>query len=162
MAQRSTLTSIIESVDLFHVVKTASSKVPDCLRRIAEHKYVLVLAYPYYGNQLTELSRDGLFEHFEQHADEERTQLYQVHKKLIAMGQTGPEPKVGEQKWASVANTRDALKHLQELERESVKLWSELYNATKGMIPLNSLAQEYAAQCDGHADDLARYLRSYK
>lgn len=162
MDRPSKLTRIIEAVDLLHVVKTASTKVPECLRRIADQKYVLVLAYPYYGNQLTELFRDGLHEHFTQHAEEERAQLYQVHKKLIAMGHSGPEPKVSAQEWASVTDTRGALKHLLALEQESVRLWSQLYQATKEMIPLNALAQEYAAECQGHADDLSRYLRSSK
>ncbi len=163
MAQlTTTLMDILDTEELLHVVKTASDKVLPSLQKIVEQKYLLMLAYPYYGNQLLSLSRDGLYDHLKQHQKEEAAQLYQVQKKIVAMGGKSSVPVIDSgTKWADIDDTKAVLQHLLQLEKQSVSLWEQLYKVTRDMIPLNSLAQNYAQECEGHADDMARYLRSF-
>lgn len=129
------------------------------LTQLVSKKYQLILAYIHYGDQLRSFARDGIFGHFQEHLDEERDQLYQLNKKLTALGSDAPC--APEQVPPVQLNDLKALfSSLQKLELESVQLWSQLFQQTSDDVALNGMAQAYATECQGHADDMARYLRS--
>lgn len=158
------LSSILDDVDRLHVVKTAEdgpkSKLA-CLQNLVPAKYTLIAAYMHYGDQLQSFSRDGLFKHLNEHLDEERKQLYQIHKKIVALGSSA-KPRLDKIDWrdAALNDPRAVLQHLQTLEDASVSLWNALFRCASDDVALNGLAQNYAIECQGHSDDLARYLRS--
>jgi ferritin len=131
----------------------------EVLKQLSSKKYQLILAYIHYGDQLRAMYRDGIYEHFKEHMKEERAQLYEINKKITAMGSDapctpGPVPPV------PLDNARAIFKSLLSIEEESVSLWSKLFHETDDDVALNGMAQTYATECRGHADDLRRYLRS--
>lgn len=131
----------------------------ETLKKLSSKKYQLILAYIHYGDQLRAMYRDGLYEHFKEHMKEERAQLYEINKKITAMGSDapccpGPVPPV------ALNDARAVLHALLQIEQESIKLWSSLFHQTDDDVALNGMAQAYATECQGHADDLKRYLRS--
>lgn len=160
------LEQIIDNVDGIHGVKTAGDGVVRSagllprLLSLAQMKYTLVVAYIHYGDQLRAFARDGVFAHFNEHLDEEREQLYQLHKKITALGGTA-KPKLESVEWVTTLNEpRSVFAHLQSLEQNAVTRWAALFNETSKDVALNGWAQNYAIECQGHADDMARYLRS--
>lgn len=131
----------------------------EILKKLASKKYQLILAYIHYGDQLRAMYRDGIYEHFQEHLDEERAQLYQINKKITALGSDAPcEPGVVPQ--VPLESARAIFMALLPIEEESVRLWSTLFHQTDDDVALNGMAQAYATECKGHADDLRRYLRS--
>ena len=129
------------------------------LKDLSGKKYQLILAYIHYGDQLRAMYRDGIYDHFQEHLEEERAQLYQINKKITALGsdapcQPGPVPPV------ALNDARAIFHALLQIEMESVRLWSALFHKTQDDVALNGMAQTYATECQGHADDLKRYLRS--
>lgn len=132
------------------------------LQALVNAKYSLMLAYAHYGDQLRNLARDGLHAHFNQHSAEEREQAYQLNKKLTALGKTAHAGVVsfGE---VDMNDVPGVLQALLAMEQNSVGLWTELFHATESTdVALNGLAQNGAVECQGHADDLIRYLRSFQ
>jgi len=126
---------------------------------LASKKYQLILAYIHYGDQLRAMYRDGIYDHFQEHLEEERAQLYQINKKITAMGSDAPcEPEPVP--CVPLNDARAIFKVVLEIEEASVRLWSELFHQTDDDVALNGMAQNYATECKGHADDLRRYLRS--
>lgn len=132
------------------------------LQELVNAKYALMLAYAHYGDQLRDLARDGLHTHFNRHSAEEREQAYQLNKKLTALGgaaHVGPVSFVE----VDVDDISGVLEALLAMERKSVELWTELFHATQTSdVALNGMAQNGAVECQGHADDLIRYLRSFQ
>jgi bacterioferritin (cytochrome b1) len=131
----------------------------EILNELAGKKYQLILAYIHYGDQLRAMYRDGIYEHFQEHLEEERAQLYQINKKVTALGGDapccpGPVPTV------ALNDARAMFHALMQIEEESVRLWSSLFHQTDDDVALNGMAQTYATECQGHTDDLKRYLRS--
>lgn len=136
----------------------ASAHVP-CLQAILAKKYALLLAYVAYGDQLRSLCRDGVFEHFQEHIKEERDAIYQLNKKITALGgdaAVAPEPVPT----VPLNQPRAVFEAVLMLEQSTVALWSALFRATTNDVPLNALAQEGALVDQQHADDMRRYLRS--
>lgn len=146
------LAEILDEVE-FHGVNS------DTLVQLVNKKYQIILAYIHFGDQLRAMFRDGVFHHFQEHLDEERAQLYQLNKKITALGgdapcQPEPVPCV------PLADARAMIAAVLQLETESVELWSALFHQTSHDVALNGMAQAYATECQGHADDMKRYLRS--
>lgn len=144
-----------------HADAPGESVVPQ-LQAILAKKYELMLAYIHYGDQLCAFFRDGVYKHFQEHVAEERAGIYELHKKIIALGGAatlnatdGPLcPAV------PVEDAKAAFEALLRMETEVVQLWSALFRQTEHDVPLNALAQEGAALDQSHADDMHRYLRS--
>jgi hypothetical protein len=139
--------------------ESAGSPCCELLKRLSSKKYQLILAYIHYGDQLRAFFRDGIFAHFQEHLDEERAQLYQINKKITAMGGDAPcEPLPIPS--VPMNDAAAMMRALRSMEQESMELWSELFRQTDDDVALNGMAQNYATECQGHADDLTRYLRS--
>lgn len=158
------ISEILDVVDILHGVKSAEqgSPVEDQLHKLVAVKYGLIVTYIHFGDQIRNLARDGLYGHFNQHLDEEREQLYQLNKKLTARECEG-RPSFEEKAWdgVSLGDTKAILQRVQKLELASAAAWSALFKLASKDVPLNGMAQNYAVECQGHADDMARYLRSY-
>lgn len=130
-----------------------------CLQRILSKKYTLLLAYIAYGDQLRVYARDGVFEHFQEHFKEERDAIYQLNKKITALGgdadvAPAPVPRI------PLDQPRAVFETLLSLELDVVQLWSELFHTSTEDVALNALAQDGALVDQQHADDMRRYLRS--
>lgn len=154
------LTSMAPKLDLGGIVDDACGcPHMDLLKKIAGKKYQLILAYIHYGDQLRAMYRDGIYDHFQEHLEEERAQLYQLNKKITALGGDAPcdpEPVP----CVPLNDARAIFRAVLQIEEASVQLWSELFRKTPDDVALNGMAQTYAQECQGHADDLKRYLRS--
>ena len=161
------LAQILEESELFHAVKSAS-KAPetsnlDRLKELARHKYALIITYIHLGDQLRDKARDGIYAHFNTHLNEEREQLYQINKKVTALGgDVVPSVTLDHLNGVDLADAKAMFETIKKLELDSVRLWSDLFRATSADVALNGLAQNYAVECQGHADDMARYLRGEK
>jgi ferritin len=130
-----------------------------CLQSILTKKYALLLAYISYGDQLRAFGRDGVYEHFQEHIKEERDTIYQLNKKITALGgdavvSVDPVPSV------PLNQPRAVFEALLAMEQASVALWSELFRNTEDDVALNAMAQNGALADQQHADDMRRYLRS--
>jgi len=130
-----------------------------CLQAILAKKYALLLAYVSYGDQLRSICRDGVFEHFQEHIKEERDAIYQLNKKITALGgdavvSPGHVPSV------PLDQPRAVFEAVLNLEQAVVALWSDLFHKTPDDVPLNAMAQDGALVDQQHADDMRRYLRS--
>lgn len=136
----------------------AGAHVP-CLQAILSKKYALLLAYIHYGDQLRAFCRDGIYQHFQEHIKEEREFIYELNKKITALGadaHADPAPTA----LVGLNDPRAVFESLLSMELEVVAKWSELFHATANDVPLNALAQEGALVDQQHADDMRRYLRS--
>lgn len=131
----------------------------EILKKLSSKKYQLILAYIHYGDQLRALYRDGIYEHFQEHLEEERAQLYQINKKVTALGHDAPCCP-GEVPPVPLNDAKAIFRVALKIEEESVQLWSDLFRQTDDDVALNGMAQTFAQECQGHADDLKRYLRS--
>jgi bacterioferritin (cytochrome b1) len=131
----------------------------DLLKEILCKKYSLMLMYISYGDQLREFFRDGIYEHLQEHLEEERRSIYNLNKKITALG---GDAKVEHCDIPCVRldDVREVLMTILRVEEEAICLWSKLFHATDDDVPLNGMAQEGAQQDQAHADDLKRYLRS--
>jgi hypothetical protein len=131
----------------------------DILCKLVGLKYQLIVAYISYGDQLRAFFRDGVHGHFQTHIEEERAQVYELNKKITALGgdapvEVPPIPPVCLTDASSIFHT------LQQLEEQSVQSWQALFDVTTHDAALNGMAQNGAVQDQQHADDMKRYLRS--
>jgi len=135
-----------------------SPHVP-CLQKILSLKYTVMLAYIAYGDQLRAQWRDGIHDHFQEHLKNERDDIYQLNKKITALGgdacvaprEVPPVP---------LDKPRAVFQTLLRMEEELVAAWSDLFHKTSDDVALNAMAQNGALADQQHADDLKRYLRS--
>mgnify|MGYP000929533683 CR=1 FL=1 len=130
-----------------------------CLQEILSRKYTIMLAYIAYGDQLRAEWRDGIYEHFQEHIKNERDDIYQLNKKITALG---GDACVTPRAVTSVPldDTRTVIQALLQMEEELVVAWSDLFHKTSDDVALNAMAQNGALADQQHADDLKRYLRS--
>lgn len=136
----------------------AGAHVP-CLQAILSKKYALLLAYIHYGDQLRAFCRDGIYQHFQEHIKEERDAIYQLNKKITALGGdavVAPEPVPT----VPLDQPRAVFEAVLALEQAVVALWSDLFRKTADDVALNAMAQDGALVDQQHADDMRRYLRS--
>lgn len=136
----------------------SESHVP-CLQAILSKKYALMLAYISYGDQLRALSRDGVYAHFQEHITQEREAIYELNKKITALGgdaavQPDPVPTV------PLGEPRAVFEAILTMEQALVSAWSDLFEKTDDDVALNAMAQNGALADQQHADDMRRYLRS--
>lgn len=130
-----------------------------CLQEILSKKYGLLLAYIHYGDQLRILSRDGVYHHFQEHIAEERSYIYELNKKITALGSDALVQPIAVP-LVPLNDAKAIFTALMTLEESVVALWSDLFHKTTDDVPLNALAQNGAHIDQQHADDMKRYLRS--
>ncbi len=132
-------------------------QIIEILQKILSGKYALMVMYLHYGATLLAHWRDGVHEHFQEHAKEEQLSAYYLAKKIVAMGGQAT-PKVGTVR--PVATFADMGLELLKAEQKVLRLWSELNLAAGQNLGLQSLAQDGALLDQQHADDIRRYMRS--
>lgn len=130
------------------------------VRQVLDAKYVVLLAYVAFGDQLRTADRDGLYRHFQEHVEEEREWIYKLHRSLASMGDshtptgvTVPSP--------PLADPRPMLESLLALELHSLAAWDALAQAaeaTPERLARTGFAQEGATVGLSHIEDLRRWL----
>jgi bacterioferritin (cytochrome b1) len=133
----------------------------ELLKEILCKKYTLMLMYISYGDQLREFFRDGVYEHFQEHIEEERKSIYALNKKITALGGDASAEHC-DVPCVHLDDAREVFNHILRVEEETICLWSKLFHATDDDVPLNGMAQEGAQMDQAHADDMKRYLRSHR
>jgi bacterioferritin (cytochrome b1) len=127
------------------------------LQKILAGKYAIMVMYLHYGATMLTLSRDGLFKHFLEHAEEEQKSAYLVAKTIVALGGQAA-PKVGTVRPALDLPTM--LSELLKAEQKVQQLWRELNLAAGQNLGLQSMAQSQCELDFQHANDLRRWMRS--
>lgn len=131
------------------------------LKEILCKKYTLLLMYMSYGDQLREFFRDGVYNHFQEHIEEERASIYKLNKKITALG-SDAHVHHEEIPCIPLDDAREVFNHILRVEEEAICLWSKLFHATDDDVTLNGMAQDGAVGDQAHADDMKRYLRSHR
>lgn len=119
-------------------------------------KFEIMNHYILYGDTLKTFYRDGIFDHFKEHIKEERSQLYQINKKITICIE---HHRFYVDLFFPELDPKAMFNKILELETKSVKLWTCLFHSSKDTA-INGMAQNYAIECQGHADDMQRYLKS--
>lgn len=133
----------------------------ETLKEILCKKYTLLLMYMSYGDQLREFFRDGVYDHFQEHIEEERESIYNLNKKITALG-SDAHVHHEEIPCIRLDDAREVFNHILRVEEEAICLWSKLFHATDDDVALNGMAQDGAVTDQTHADDMKRYLRSHR
>lgn len=130
------------------------------IRPLLDAKYAVLLAYLVYGSSLRFPERDGLYEHFFTHADDEKKWIYELHRMLSARGEehapTGvsiPAP--------PMTAARPALEALLQLESATYQGWvalNEAVSSDPSSLGASGFAQDGARATLAHLEDLRRYL----
>lgn len=131
------------------------------LTSLCEAQYAVLLAYLAYGDQLRCPERDGLYEHFQVHADEVRKALYRCHRRLASMGEEHQASGVTVPP-APRAAPRPVLEALKSLEEQVLQGWTGLNSALDPNHPdyfgFSGFAQDGAQETLARLEDLRRYL----
>lgn len=132
----------------------------EAVRRALDAKYAVLLAYVTYGDQLRVVDRDGLYKHFQDHVDDERGWIYQLHRSLASRGEAHfpvnvsvPSP--------PLADPRPMLEALLSLELRALEAWDAVAAAAEAQperLALSGFAQEGARVELTHVEDLRRWL----
>ncbi len=122
-------------------------------------KYAVLLAYMAYGDQLAFPTRDGLYQHFTTHAEEERKWIYELHRHSAA--HNAPYFGTATVSSCDLDTPEPALKELLFLEARVLDAWvawdKTLQN--KGApLGLCGFVQDGARATLTHIEDLRRYL----
>lgn len=130
------------------------------VRGALDAKYAVLLAYVTYGDQLRVVDRDGLYKHFQEHVDDERGWIYQLHRSLASRseahfpsGVSVPTP--------PLADPRPMLEALLGLERQALAAWDAVAAAAEAQperLALAGFAQDGARVQMTHVEDLRRWL----
>ena len=125
------------------------------LLKLLKLKYTAVILYMNYGDRLRAHYRDAIYDHFQEHIEDERNDAYALAMKITALG-AEPTPKVGQ-----VPDTADLhqmliviLKAEQELQGEARQLCVMAGDNT-GLRLLGERLVEHDAH---HADDMRRLM----
>lgn len=148
-----------------HLQAPPPQSVLDALQALVAKKYVVLLAYATYGDQLRCIERDGLYKHFGEHFDEERAWIYALHRMIAARGGTSYPAGVVVPQTPLLA-PRPCLEALAAMEGELLELWAEAGVALEGdpsmsdgeKSALRAQLQEGARIDLAHAEDMRRYL----
>lgn len=128
-------------------------------RAVLNAKYAVQLAYMAYGDQLRTSERDGLYKHFQEHMEDERGWIYQLHRLLAARGEANYPSGVTVPQ-APLAAPRPMLEALLGLERTALAAWEQLAGApgVQDSLAYSGFAQEGAHIQMTHIEDLQRWL----
>ncbi len=145
--------SITKEEGLFAI---ESLQIVNLLQKLLRAKYSLLLMYYHYGAYMKGVIRDGLYNHFKEHAKEEKDSAYNIVKKIVALGGEAPA-KIETIK--PVTNVQEILLTILAAEQKIQGSWRELDAAAGENLALKSFAQEQCLLDCQHADDIRRYLR---
>lgn len=131
--------------------------VVNSLKNLLSLKYQLLVMYMNYGDVLQHVARDGIYEHFQEHIKEERQHVYEISKRLSALGEV---VEVSFTPFPPVSDLRGALLELLKAEQTAQRGWRTLRSYAGNNLALDSFCQDGAWKDGQHADDMRRYLRS--
>lgn len=140
--------------------ETAARPYLDAVKDLLNAKYAVLLAYMAYGDQLTTVDRDGLYKHFQEHIDEERSWIYQLHRTLAAQGAAHVPTGVVVPP-VELRRAQPMLAVLLALEETALRGWEVLATVAetqKDRLALSGFAQEGARIELTHIEDLRRWL----
>lgn len=148
-----------------HLQAPPPQSVLDALQALVAKKYVVLLAYATYGDQLRCIERDGLYKHFGEHFDEERAWIYALHRMIAARGGTSYPAGVVVPQTPLLA-PRPCLEALVAMEVELLDLWAHADGALESdpsvsageKAALRAQLQEGARIDLAHVEDMRRYL----
>lgn len=138
----------------------ASDPYVEAVRGVLNAKYAVLLGYIAYGDQLRVVDRDGLYRHFQDHVDEQRSWIYELHRALAARGEAHfpsgvsvPTP--------PLADPRPMLEALRALSEQALGAWDAVAAAAEtqpARFALSGFAQDGARVEMTHIEDLLRWL----
>lgn len=132
----------------------------DPCRGVLLAKYAVLLAYMAYGDQLAFPARDGLYQHFSAHADEERKWIYELHRHSSA--RRAPQFLDASVDVVDLTTPEPALTRLLQLEARVLDAWTAWDQLLRRQQPqplgLSGFVQDGARATLAHMEDLRRYL----
>jgi len=114
------------------------------------------LMYHTYADTFRGPDREGLYDHFEEHAAEERAGSYDYAMKLIALG-GGPLPTKGT-KFPEATGIQEALTHVIQYEKELIQATRDLHALCGEYLGLKLLLEDNLLKDQRHLDDSRRWL----
>jgi bacterioferritin (cytochrome b1) len=126
--------------------------VAQCLK-LLKLKYTTMLAYINYGDRIRAHFRDSIYEHFKEHADEEREDAYHLAMKITALGGE-PTPKVAT--IPDVNELHQMFMILLQMEKELLQELRNLSAMAGENLSIKVMLEQMALTDQQHADDLRR------
>lgn len=137
---------------------TQAPPAPDVvglMAAVVQNEFRSILAYTVYAQTLRDLSREGLAEEFQEHADEELEHAEFLLRRMAVLGGQPPLQDVPAPVPAS--DPVEIVNNLIQIEQESIASWTALHAAV-GEDPSKYKIEEFLAVEQEHLDDMLRLL----
>lgn len=137
---------------------TQAPPAPDVvglMAAVVQNEFRSILAYTVYAQTLRNLSREGLAEEFQEHADEELEHAEFLLRRMAVLGGQPPLQDVPAPVPAS--DPVEIVNNLIQIEQESIASWTALHAAV-GEDPSKYKIEEFLAVEQEHLDDMLRLL----
>lgn len=125
------------------------------LQKALKLKYTAVLMYMNYGDRIRSHFRDTIYEHFQEHMQEERTACYDLAMKITALG---GEPEVQVSKIPSTASLGEIFMHIMQAEKLLIQGQRDILAACGDHTGLRILIENSLLQDQRHLDDARRMM----
>jgi bacterioferritin len=128
--------------------------VGQCVK-LLKLKYTMMMMYINYGDRIRAHFRDVIYDHFKEHADEERQDAYHLTMKITALGGE-PTPKV-----STIPDINDLHQMFMALLQAEKQIIQELRNLSLMAgenLSLKVMLEQMVFTDQQHADDLRRMM----
>lgn len=125
------------------------------LQKLVALKHGAVTMYASYADALRAPFRDALYAHFEEHAKEERTSIYDFNMKIVALGGSVSTKTV---RAPEAAGVQDILTAIIQFEKQLLEAQRELLRVCGEYDGLRLLLEEHILTDQRHLDDARRML----
>jgi bacterioferritin (cytochrome b1) len=130
------------------------------LQKFLSDKYAIDVAYRNFSDRIRGPLRQGLAEHFYEHADEERKNAYELNMKVIALGADPIQTQISVP--ACTPNISAFVQVLMQMELDAIEAGRELARLAGDNLGLKVLAENTVLLDSHHLDDLRRWADKAK
>ena len=130
-------------------------KVVAQCNKLLRLKYSIMLMYVNYGDRIRAHYRDAIYQHFQEHMEEEREDAYHLTMKITALGgepgtKVAPIPDAG--------TIESMMTNLLQAEKELIQELRVLAEMAGENLPLKVTLEQMVLTDSQHADDLRRMM----
>jgi hypothetical protein len=130
------------------------------LQKFLSAKYAIDMAYRNFSDRIRGPFRDGLSEHWYEHADDERKNIYALNMKVIGMGADPIQSYV--QIPVCTPNVGAFIQVLMQMELDAIEMGRQLAELAGSNIGLRVFAEDTVVLDTHHLDDLRRWAEKAK
>jgi bacterioferritin (cytochrome b1) len=130
------------------------------LQKFLSAKYAIDMAYRNFSDRIRGPFRDALAEHWYEHADDERKNIYALNMKVIGMGADPIQSYV--QIPVCTPNVGAFVQVLMQMELDAIEMGRQLAEIAGANIGLRVFAEDTVVLDTHHLDDLRRWADKTK